>query len=255
MHLARSVVAIAFVFLSSVASSAEWGDLVGTFVFDGEPPKPAKLDVNKDLECCGKFLDILVDESVSVGPTGGLKNVFVYLKSSPGKKVTIHPDLAQAAQPVVLDNVKCRFEPHALALWAGNQTLLVTNSDPIGHAAKMDFLKNAPVNSLLPAGAKQEFKLQNGEALPTRVACGVHPWESAFLKVHDSPYFAVSDENGRFTIPKLPVGEWEFQIWHEKTGYLAAKPEWTRGRFKFKIAAGENDLGTIKTAASLFDKK
>lgn len=239
-----------------VLNAAEWGDFSGTFLYDGPAPKPAKLNVNKDLECCGKYLDEIVDESITVGAGGGLANVFVYVRTPQGKKIDVHPDLIKAAaEPVVLDNVHCLFKPHALAVWGGKQTLLLKNSDPIGHAAKMDFLKNAPVNALLPAGGKLEQKLQNSESLPTAVSCGVHPWEMAYLKVHDSPYVAVSDEQGRFKIEKLPVGEWEFQVWQESCGFLVAKPEWSKGRFKFKVKAGANDLGVVKVKPSVVKKK
>ncbi|HND53719.1 MAG TPA: hypothetical protein PLV92_15025, partial [Pirellulaceae bacterium] len=194
------------------AHAAEWGDFTGVFKFEGKAPARAKLNVNKDLECCGKYLDEIVDESITVDANGGLANVFIYLRTPTGKKMDVHPDLiAAAAKPVVLDNVHCLFKPHALSVWGGRQSLLVTNSDPIGHAAKMDFLKNAPVNAILPATGKIELKLPNVETLPTPVSCGVHPWEIAYLKVHDSPYVAVTAADGKFKIEKIPAGEWEFQ--------------------------------------------
>ena len=241
---------------ASLAGAAEWGDLTGTFKYDGKAPTRAKLTVNKDLECCGKFLDEIVDESITVDGSGGLANVFIYLRTPTGKKIDIHPDLiAAASKPVLLDNVHCIFKPHALSVWAGRQSLLVTNSDPIGHAAKMDFLKNAPVNAILPAGGKIEQKLQNVETLPTPVSCGVHPWEIAYLKVHDSPYVTLTAADGKFKIEKLPVGEWEFQAWHESCGFLLAKPDWSKGRFKFTIKAGANDMGVIKVSPTLLKKK
>ena len=242
--------------LAAPLSAADWGDFTGTLTYDGAAPVRPKLVVDKDLECCGKYLDEIVDETVTVGPKGGLVNVFVYVRLERGKKITWHPDLEKAAaKPVVLDNFHCRFQPHAVAVWGGKQTLLSTNSDPIGHAVKMDFLKNAPVNNLLPPGAKLEMKFQQAESLPTQVSCGPHPWERAYVKVHDSPYFAVTDAEGKFSIPKLPAGEWEFQLWHEKVGFLEAKPAWAKGRFKFTIKAGTNDLGTVKVPASVFAKK
>ncbi|MFO0818135.1 MAG: hypothetical protein U1A77_09360 [Pirellulales bacterium] len=242
---------------SGWVEAADWGDLRGQFILEGKAPTPAKLMVNKDLECCGKYLDEIVDESITTGPGGGLANVFVYLRLPPGKKkIDIHPDLLSAAsQPVVLDNVHCLFKPHALAIWAGKQTLLVKNSDPIGHAAKMDFLNNAPINVILPAGGKVEQKLQNAETLPTTVSCGVHPWEIAYLKVHDSPYFALTGPDGKFTIPKLPAGEWEFQAWHESCGFLVAKPTWSKGRFKLTVKPGVNDVGVVKLTLGMLKKK
>jgi hypothetical protein len=72
----------------------------------------------------------------------------------------------------------------------------------------------------------------------------------------ENPYFAVSQADGRFEISSLPAGvELEFQVWQEKSGYLAARPEWAKGVFKVTIPANETlDLGVIKVPAALFDK-
>jgi plastocyanin len=236
--------------------AAEWGDLSGTFTYSAPAPKRDRLKVEKDLECCGKYLDEIVDESVTVGEKGGLANVFIYLKPGMGKKIDVHPDLLKAAEtPVVLDNIHCVFKPHAVAVWAGKQSLRFTNSDPIGHAAKIDFFKNPSVNALVPVGSKMDMKFQFAESVPAPVSCGVHPWEVAYLFPHDNPYVAISNIEGKFKISKIPVGEWEFVVWQEKVGFLKAKPDWARGRFKFKVKAGENDLGEIKVTPDLLVKK
>jgi len=36
--------------------------------------------------------------------------------------------------------------------------------------------------------------------------------------VSDSPYFAVSDERGLFSIEGLPAGIYHLEVWHEKLG-------------------------------------
>ena len=55
------------------AAPAGWATLSGTFKFDGVAPKPAPIVADKDPEVCGKHP--LFDESVDVGPSGGLANV------------------------------------------------------------------------------------------------------------------------------------------------------------------------------------
>jgi hypothetical protein len=68
--------AIGFFSATTAAAGQELlGDLTGKFVFDGDAPEQKKLKVDKDIECCGKF-DIR-DESLIVGETGGLANVYV----------------------------------------------------------------------------------------------------------------------------------------------------------------------------------
>ncbi len=70
-----------------------------------------------------------VDQSVVAGANGELANVFVYVRSKVAK---INPDVEKAAlaTPVVLDNVKCVFEPHASVLWT-KQKLVLKNSDSV----------------------------------------------------------------------------------------------------------------------------
>jgi hypothetical protein len=76
-----------------------------------------------------------------------------------------------------------------------------------------------------------------------------------YVVIRDNPYFAVTGKDGTFEIKNLPVGEeLEFQALHEKAGYLLAKPDWAKGRFKMKIAAGGSDLGAVKVSPSLLMK-
>jgi hypothetical protein len=53
----------------------------------------------------------------------------------------------------------------------------------------------------------------------------------------------VSGPDGSFTLPNLPPGDWDFQVWHERAGFVTA---WPKGQFKKTIAAGDNVLGTIQ---------
>ena len=39
-----------------------------------------------------------------------------------------------------------------------------------------------------------------------------------FIPVFDHPYFAVTNEQGAFSIPDLPPGNYVLKAWHEETG-------------------------------------
>ncbi len=219
---------------------AQWGDLVGCFVYDGKPPERKKLKVDKDLQCCGKF-DIR-DESLLVADGGGLSNVYVYLRSP---KAPVCPELAATApKQVLLDNRDCIFKPHCMAIWYPKQEFSIVNSDPIAQNVAFSPLGDVPANIVLPVGGTAVHKFARKQTAPVPIACNYHPWERAYVLPRDNPYLAISAA-GTFLIPKLPVGEWEFQAWHEKPGWLEL-PEWPRGRFRFTVKPGKNDLGTIK---------
>jgi len=256
----RVCAALAFVLMAGFATSGqavEWGNLSGTFIYDGVAPKPEALVITKDMEVCGKYQDEIVDQSLLVGEKGGISGVFVWLKVASGKKVEIHPDFEKDIEknPAVVDNIHCMFQPHTIGVWAKKQTFLCKNSDPIAQVVKIDMLKNTAVNATMGVNGQFETKFQLAERLPSSVTCGIHPWESGYLLVNDTPYFATTDLNGKFTIKNLPVGDWEFVAWQERVGYLAAKPEWKSGKFNFSIKKGENSLGELKIAPDLLAKK
>lgn len=236
----------------------EWGDLSGTFILTEKAPVPKQLEITKDLECCGQYQAEIVDETIITGEAGGLAGVYIWLRPAAKQKVAVHPEVEKqmTENPTLIENIHCRFEPHVVALWAGKQKLIVKNSDPIPQVVKIDMVKNQAINVTMGIGDQVEQKFPVAERLPGRVTCGLHPWESAYLLPSETPYFATTGKDGKFTIANIPAGDWEFQLWHESVGYFAAKPEWDKGRLTQKIKAGGNDLGEIKlTMKELTAKK
>lgn len=234
---------------AAAGRAADWGDLTGKFTLDGMAPMPAKLAINKDQEVCGKMP--LFDESLTVDASGSIANVLIYVTT---KKVAAHPDYeATAADKVTFDNISCRFEPHILAMRI-TQTLVLKNSDPVGHNSNLQPLGDVAINPLLPASGTTDYKFSRAQTRPVPVTCNIHPWMKGYILPRDNPYFAVSAADGSFTIKNLPAGKLEFQVWHEVPGYVDT-PQWKKGKFEMTIKAGANDLGTVKLAAKLFQKK
>ena len=242
----------------STAGAADWGTLKGKFIVDGDPGEPAALNVNKDVEYCGKH--DLVDETIVVGDGDALANVFVYLYLKRGKNVEIHPDLEEPGETVVLDNRGCRFEPHAMVLRTG-QALEIRNSDKgIGHNTNFTVISNPPFNEMVTNDAPIVKTLAKRESYPSVAQCSIHPWMKAHVLIRDNPYMAVTGEDGSFVIEKIPAGQHEFIFWHESKGNLKnlkagkAKTD-RRGRAKLKIpAGGELDLGEISIKVSDLSK-
>lgn len=261
----RFITVLAIGLIASVTGgslrAADWGDLTGQFIYEGKSPAPEAIVPTKDPAVCGKGK--LIDESLLVGAKGEIKNVIVHVYLASGDATPpIHADYAKTAKDdVVLDNNQCTFVPH-VSLLRTSQTLVLKDSDGIGHNTKIDFFSNSPINPILPA--KTELKLTGkitaAERLPATVSCSIHPWMSARLVVQDHPYMAVSGDDGKFTIKNLPAGKWTFQFYHEKAGYVqdvtvgGKKESWKRGRVELTIKKGANDLGQIVIPASAFAK-
>ncbi|MBL7044182.1 MAG: hypothetical protein ISR77_36470 [Pirellulaceae bacterium] len=233
--------------ISGAEKSDKWADLTGRFVYDGTAPERKKLTVDKDVECCGKF-DIR-DESLMVDKDGGLGNVFIYVRS---RRVDVCPELEQSVKDkVVLDNRDCIFKPHCMTIWYTKQTFEIVNSDPVGQNVAFSPIFDTPQNIVLPVKGKATHTFGRNQTIPVKIVCNYHPWESAYILPRDNPYAAVSKPDGTFRLTNLPVGELEFQVWQERSGYVAT-PDWARGRFKMEIKSGVNDLGTVKLDPELF---
>ncbi len=241
--------------MTGLVQAADWGDLTIQFQLSGKAPAAKAIKADKDVEVCGKHK--LVDESLVVGPNGGIANVFVYLKSE--KPVAVHPDYEKASSTeVVLDNKGCRFEPQAAFLWT-KQTLLLKNSDPVGHNTKIEFLSNPPINPILPANGALKQTVKKEERMPTSVSCSIHPWMQALVLVRENPYGGVTNEEGKLTIKNVPAGKWQFAVWHKRTGWIREASDasgkavkWPKTGPEFTVKAGGTDLGVFKIDAGAF---
>ncbi len=250
------------IFASLIAASslayAGGGSFKGKFVYGGDAPKAEALKITADVAVCGKHG--LTDEGLVVGKDGGLANVILFLYLKRGDTVKVDPAYdALKEMPVTMINEKCRFEPHVTLLWT-EQKLKVGNKDSVGHNTKVNCLTNDPINPLLPANGELEIKFDKSERLPCQVGCNIHPWMTGWLVIRDNPYFAVTDAEGNFEIKNIPAGDWQFQVWHEKVGYVSdvkiggRDTEWSRGRVDVSVKeGGVVDLGSVTVPAKEFE--
>lgn len=179
--------------------------ITGRVVLTGTPP-PARPIKN---EPCHDHAGPIMDETVVVGPDGGLKNVFVYVEGGP--RVDGRPLPA-----ATLDQVSCQYVPHVVGVTVG-QPLAVKSSDPTFHNTHYTPRKNAPDNfGLRDAGHVKTVRFAAAEIFHVR--CDVHPWMSAYIGVFDNPFFAVTADDGGFRIENLRAGEYTLVAWHELYG-------------------------------------
>ena len=75
-RLRTLVACLTLVLCAATTADAQWGNLKGKFVYDGKAPAPQKLNVAKEPMCTEHNP---VDESLLVGPDGGLKNVVIFV--------------------------------------------------------------------------------------------------------------------------------------------------------------------------------
>jgi hypothetical protein len=160
---------------------------------DGEFPKLAPLVTAAAAKGGCPAIDI-PDESVVIGPDGGLKNVLVWLRKVPDG---VTPPLPSAT-PVVVDQKNCAFTPRIVGVQVG-QPIRFTNSDSMLHNVHTNAFKseNPQINSGVPGndlvGLKIDYALP--ETLPVLTVCDLHGWMRCSHLVVDHPWFAVTDAN------------------------------------------------------------
>jgi plastocyanin len=155
-------------------------------------------------------------EEVVVNKNGTLKNVVVYVKEGLGGKKFDPP-----ATKVVFDQKGCQYKPHVLGLQTG-QELEVVNSDPTLHNVHSLSKENPQFNVAQPKiGMKLTKKFDKAESF--KVKCEVHTWMGAYMHVFSHPFYAVTGDDGTFSLKKLPAGDYTIEAWHEKYGVQTMK--------------------------------
>lgn len=183
------------------------GSISGTVKYDGDVPAAKILKVDKDEQTCGHD-NKQSEELIVNGESKGIKNAVVSLvEIAAGKKAEVLTG--------VVDQKECLFTPHVIAVSAG-ASLDMLNSDNVMHNLHSWSIKNAGFNEGVSGGGKLTKKFELPEVV--KITCDVHKWMSSFIIVKANPYFAVTDEAGRFKIDNVPAGSYKLEAWQEKLG-------------------------------------
>jgi len=208
------------------AAKPEFGTAVitGTIVLEGKPPAKKKITMTGD-RVCKKHSKKHVAPKFEVGDDGGLPHVFVYIKKG------IRAKYPPPEESVTLDQSGCMYHPHVFGLQVG-QNLRIKNNDNTAHNINSIVKKNDKFNISQPQkGMTDNRKFKRPEVMVT-FKCDVHGWMNAHVGILNHPFFAVTDENGKFSIEKLPPGKYTIETWHELYGRRTAELEIADGEAK-----------------------
>ncbi len=244
--------AAVFVGPGSAVSAQEWATIKGQVVFpkDKELPKRATLNVTQDKDHCTSKGDLL-DESILVNAKNkGIKNVVVFLRPDDTDlkvefpKNKIHPDDAKRKPgELVIDQPCCLFGPRVSVARVGDK-LVVKNSAPVAHNFFWDTANNGTHNKTIPK--QEEWKLPDPlvkENTPIQYKCTIHGWMTGYVRIFDHPYYAITDEDGKFEIKNAPVGKYRLVYWHENGVRGGAKG---RAGEQVEIAGPTTEVKTVE---------
>ena len=140
-------------------------------------------------------------------PSKALTEAVVYINKIEGK-VFPAPEA-----PVVMNQVSLTFVPHVLPVLVGTQVSF-PNNDVTLHNVFSPSRDNRFDLGTYQAGTKKIVVCDKPGVVP--ILCHIHHEMSAFIVIVETPYFAVTDPQGGYTITNVPPGKYQLTAWHER---------------------------------------
>lgn len=192
------------------AGTVEGGDIVGTVKFARSPP-PELLQPVTDHAVCGR--EPRPSDALLLSGSGGVKNAVVFIA---------HERMEGWRVPITfqMDQRRCTFVPRVLIIPPG-ATVEVLNSDGVLHNFHTLARVNPSLNLAQPGWAKPlRVTFEHPEIV--QVKCDLHGegFMGAWIVVANHPYYALTDADGRFRLPNVPVGPHTLEVWHEVLGTM-----------------------------------
>jgi plastocyanin len=207
----RLALALALTALAVAPAAADpgTGTITGAVIFEGDPPARDPIDRSRDKYCAKSGAHLAADVVVTKGK---VRDVLVRIQNG------TTGDHASSTEPVVIEQHDCDYTPRVVGTMPG-QRIVVRNADNTFHNV------HGTVDGKLVFNKPQQAKSEDlaldtyakaGDVL--ELSCDVHAWMRSYVVVNDSPYFAVTGDDGAFSITGLAPGTYTLEAWHPTLG-------------------------------------
>jgi hypothetical protein len=195
---------------------ANGGAVEGTIVWPGAPRVPGRLPAGR----AGCARDI-PNHTLAMGSGRAVANAVVYLEDITRGRLTLgrtwpYPPTRLHQVGGALEWRQCRLRPHLQLSAPIGAMLSVTSADAELTLAgtRLDGSRREPYFTvkLGAPGAEREIQLGRDGFVEVRPDAGAG---GGWIVVAPHPYYAVSDEHGRFVLDEIPPGTYTMVVWHE----------------------------------------
>jgi hypothetical protein len=191
----------------SPAPAAQGQSVVkGTVTLQGIPPKGRNIKLDAFTNQYPAGLDVF---PVEVDNANHVRSCFVYVKKGLEGKSFDPP-----AEPKRLVFDRYRLLPGMVGIMVG-QPIITEARNREFHNIHFMPVRNKESNVGLVDEDPTYRRTFTEPELPIKAKCDIHPWEGAWLAVLPHPFYAVTDEQGRFELPPLPPGKYTIEVWQK----------------------------------------
>jgi plastocyanin len=194
------------------ADVANGATLSGKVNFKGGKPVMREIDMSANPACQKAHSKPVVSQEVIVNGNDTLANAFVWVKDGVPEGKWAVP-----SKQAVVDQQGCVYTPHVSGVMVG-QSVEFRNSDETNHNIHPLPQQNREWNESQPPKGDPKVKTFDQQEIMIPVKCNIHPWMRAYIGVVRHPFFAVTGEDGSFSIAGLPPGKYTLEAWHERYG-------------------------------------
>lgn len=136
-----------------------------------------------------------------------VKDAVVYIDKIKGK--TFPPPHKHA----IIDQRNLVFVPQVLPVIVGTTVEFLNSDDVLHNVFSPDVCSGNLKLGTWSKGISKSYTFNN--RCVSTILCNVHPEMEAFIVV-ETPYYAVTSEDGRYVIKGVPPGKYTLKIWHKR---------------------------------------
>ena len=193
--------------LSALPGTNSAAGIIGRVVLRGSPPVEPAIEEGSHPPCSNQLSNAPINPVFKVGSDGSLADVIVAIAGGlEGKR------FARPLTNHLWTFKDCQVFPHLSVIRSGQPAGFVSANEEL-HLIQF---AGSRVRNPWRIRSRQNpvWTLPQSTNDLVQLSCVQHPWEAAYFARFDHPFFAITDTNGNFAIPRMPAGNYTLRAMH-----------------------------------------